>query len=146
MKSRAQLAQRRSRRVWWTTRAAVLCPALTVLLAALMVCLGYAAHGGNGDHAAAMTSVSGMQTPTGNPGEHHALPAAHAGDCPSGGTCCAPAVHDVRVILAAPSHPLPVLLPRMPDLPRQPGTTRFFANAPPAGAAPDLHVLQVQRT
>lgn len=145
--SQAQLAQPRARVPWWTTSPpAALCSALAVLLAALVVCLGYPAHDGDSDSSAAMTSISGVQLPTGNPTGHHGSPAAHSGDCPAGGTCCAPVVHDVPVILAAPSHTSPVLLPRTPDLPLPSGTPAFLAHAPPAGAAPDLHVLQVQRT
>lgn len=136
--SRAQLAQPRTRGPWWTTHTAALCPALAVLLGALVLCLGYATHGSNGDRAAAMTGISGVQVPTGDMTDHHAVPAAHSGD--------RPAVHDVRVILAAPSHHPAVFLPRLPDLPRPVGTPAFLAHAPPTGAGPDLHVLQVQRT
>ncbi|WP_329295805.1 hypothetical protein [Streptomyces pseudovenezuelae] len=90
-----------------------------------------------------MTSSSAAQLPTGDMTDH-AVPAPHSGDCPAGGRCCAPAVHDVRVILTAPSHPPVVLLPRLPDLPRPTGAPAFLAQ--PTGAGPDLHVLQVQRT
>lgn len=144
--SPAQLAQPRARVPWWTTRPAALCSALAVLFAALVVCLGYPAHGGDSDSSAAMTNISGAHLPTGNPTGRHGVPAAHPGDCPAGGTCCAPAAHDVPVILAAPSHTPPVLLPRTPDLPLPSHTPAFLAHAPPAGTAPDLHVLQVQRT
>ncbi|MEJ8671809.1 hypothetical protein WKI71_36165 [Streptomyces sp. MS1.AVA.1] len=75
-----------------------------------------------------MTGISGVQVPTGDMTDHHAVPAAHSGD--------RPAVHDVRVILAAPSHHPAVFLPRLPDLPRPVGTPAFLAHAPPTGQAP----------
>ena len=141
--SPARLAQPRAR---LPRRPAALCSALAVLFAALVVCLGYPAHGGTSDSSAAMTNISGAHLPTGDPTGRHCVPAAHSGDCPTGDTCCAPAVHDVPVIRAAPPYASLVLLPRMPDLPLQSGAPAFLAHAPPTGAAPDLHVLQVQRT
>src|SRR5690606_26033455 len=68
MKSRAPLAQRNNCGAWWTTPPAALGPALALLLAALVMCLGYGAHGGVGGHASpmtAMTSVSSGQAPAG---------------------------------------------------------------------------------
>ncbi|MFE9608015.1 hypothetical protein [Streptomyces sp. NPDC006012] len=151
MGRRAQSARRTTRGQWWTTRAAALCPVLAVLLAALVVCLGSTAHAGSGEHVSAVsgvsgtqmqTGVSGTQMPTGDPTVHHTV----STDCPPGGECCAPAVHEARRILAAPSHPLPVLLPRSPDVQKPPGTATYLAQAPPTATAPDLHVLQVQRS
>lgn len=142
MRSRTQDV---TRGAWRTTRNATLCPALAVLFAALTVCLGFAVHADSGGHVISMSSASAravVDTPAG----HHSVPTAHLGDCPVGDVCCAPAVHGVRGVLAAPLQPQPAILPRMPDLPmRQDGPT-FLAQAPPTGAAPDLHVLQVQRT
>lgn len=142
--------QHTARGAWRTTRIAALCPALVVLLAALVMCLGPATHADSGDHTisatAVMTDVSHEQMRTGNPAEHHAMPVAHPGGCPSGDMCCSPAVHGAAAVLAAPAHPLPVTLPRMPSLPRQQAGPTLLAKPPPAGDAPDLHVLQVQRT
>ncbi|MEU9542736.1 MULTISPECIES: hypothetical protein [Streptomyces] len=142
--------QHTARGAWRTTHIAALCPALAVLLAALVICLGPAAHAASGDRAtsttAAMTGVFHAQMQTGSPAEHHTMPVAHPGGCPAGDVCCSPAVHGAAAVLAAPVHPLPVLLPRMPSLPRREAGPTLLAKPPPADSAPDLHVLQVQRT
>ncbi|QUW83938.1 hypothetical protein SMIR_36205 [Streptomyces mirabilis] len=138
--------QHTARGAWRTTHTAALCPALAVLLAALVICLGPAAHAASGDHVTAMTGVSHAQIQTGSPAEHHVMPAAHPGGCPSGDVCCSPAVHGAAAVLAAPVHSLPVLLPRMPSVPRRQAGPTLLAKPPPASSAPDLHVLQVQRT
>jgi hypothetical protein len=143
--------QHTTRGAWRTTRIAALCPALVVLLAALVMCVGAAAHTDSGAHTTStttvMTGVSHAQMrPGGSPAEHHAMPVAHPGGCPSGDMCCSPAVHGAAAVLAAPAHPLPVVLPRMPSLPRRQAGPTLLAQPPPAGEAPDLHVLQVQRT
>ncbi|MFB7933314.1 hypothetical protein ACFC4C_29835 [Streptomyces sp. NPDC056039] len=131
MTSRTPLTQRRSRGAWWTTWARVLSPALAVLLAALVMCLGYAGHGGvDGGHRAG----------------HHAVAAVHVDDCPTGDACCAQAVHPAAGVLATSVQPMPALLPRMPDPPRRQGGPALFAQPPPVSGAPDLHVLQVLRT
>ncbi|MFF7309310.1 hypothetical protein [Streptomyces sp. NPDC008137] len=132
MTSRTPPAQRRSRGAWWTTCARVLRPALAVLLATVVMCLGHTEHGVGDDSRAG----------------HHAMTtaAAHLDDCPAGESCCASAVHPVAGVLAAPVQPVPALLPRMPDLPRRQGGPAPVAQPPPASGAPDLHVLQVLRT
>ncbi|MFL5994952.1 MAG: hypothetical protein ACJ736_11685 [Streptomyces sp.] len=136
-----------TRRAWRTTRIAAPCPALAVLFVALLVCLGFAAHADSGDHAAAMTSLSARAAvAAGTPAEHGSVPTTHPGGCPAGDACCAPAVHGVGGVLAAPAQPLPAILPRMPHLPTRQDGPAFLAQAPPTGGAPDLHVLQVQRT
>lgn len=139
--------QRRSRGAWWAAQA--LCPALAVLLAAVVMCLGYAEHGGSGDGAvpmAAMTDATGLPMAPGDPAGQHAVPGVHLGDCPAGDECCASAVHAVAGVLAAPVQTMPVLLPRSPDGPRWQDGTALLAQPPPASGAPDLHVLQVLRT
>ncbi|MBB3075426.1 hypothetical protein [Streptomyces violarus] len=128
MTSRTPLMQRRPRGAWRTTWARVLCPALAVLLAAAVMCLGHAEHGAGDDRAG-----------------HH-VTAVHLHDCPTDDACCAPAVHPAAGVLAAPVQPMPALLPRMPDLPRWQGSPALLAQPPPASGAPDLHVLQVLRT
>ncbi|MDO0932909.1 hypothetical protein QQY66_14845 [Streptomyces sp. DG2A-72] len=142
MKSRAQDATRGTR---WTARIAALCPAFAVLLSALVLCLGLVTHGQSAPADASMTTVS--TAATGSPAEQHlAAPAEHASDCPYDDMRCHRAVDAVRAVLAAPAHPLPAILPRSPDLPRPPDTARRIAGPTPACRAPDLHVLQVQRT
>ncbi|MFF3875204.1 hypothetical protein [Streptomyces sp. NPDC001978] len=138
--------QRRRRAAWWTTPVAALCPALALLLAALVMCLGYAAHDSGEQAAAPMTAMSVAQQPTGIPAQHQALPVAHSVDCPSHDMCCGSAIHDIRTVLTAPAQPLPSAnLPRIPSILR-PAPPACSADPPPTGGAPDLHVLQVQRT
>ncbi|WP_086841584.1 hypothetical protein [Streptomyces coeruleofuscus] len=149
MTSRTPPVQRRPRGAWWTTWARALCPALAVLLAAVVMCLEAAEHGDSRDRTAllaTMTDASGLPVPAGHPAEHHANPAVHLGDCPTGDVCCATAVHAAAAVLAAPVQPMPAILPRMPDLPRRQGDPGLLAQPPPATGAPDLHVLQVLRT
>lgn len=134
-----------TRRAWWNTRLAALCPALVVLLAALVVCLGYAAHGDSAP-VASMTTVSTTATPTAAPAGHHLATAAHPADCPPGDVCCGAVGDSARAVLVAPAQLSQAILPRMPDLPRQPDTPTGPPEAAQADHAPDLHVLQVQRT
>ncbi|ALV38605.1 hypothetical protein [Streptomyces sp. CdTB01] len=135
--------QSRTRRAWRTTRLAALCPALAVLLAALVICLGSLAHATSDPAAAPMTTVS---TTTVSPADHHASAVAGSANCPAGDMCCAPAADGVHAVLAAPVQPMPVLLPRMPDIPGPPDSAPLRTEPPPTADAPDLHVLQVQRT
>ncbi|MEV1078036.1 hypothetical protein AB0I98_07230 [Streptomyces sp. NPDC050211] len=142
MKSRAQDATRGTR---WTARIAALCPAAAVLLSVLVLCLGLVTHGLSAPADASTISVSTAATNS-TAGQHLTAPAAHASDCPYGDLCCHRAVDAVRAVLAAPVHPLPAILPRSPDLARSPDTARRIAGPTPACRAPDLHLLQVQRT
>lgn len=144
MGSRRQHTARGTR---WTTRIAALCPALAVLLAALVICLGFLAHGQSDAPAiASTTTMSATAIPTGTPVEHHATTAAHPSGCLPDDVCCSPAADGVRAVPAAPAQPLPAVLPRMPDIPKQLDTPSRFADPAPTCRAPDLHVLQVQRT
>ena len=129
-----------------TTRLVVLGPALAVLLAVLVMGLGYVTHGHGDPTAPSMTTVSAPMLPTDAPDGHHTTAATHPADCPSGDVCCGPAAEGVRAVLAAPTQPLPAVLPRTPGLPRPPDAFLRVAPPPPTGRAPDLHVLQVQRT
>lgn len=139
--------QHTARGLWWTTRIAALCPAVGVLLAALVICLGLVAHGHSALAHASMTTMSAATAvPSSTPAEHHATTAAHPSGCLPGDVCCRPAADDVRAVLATPAHPLPAVLSRMPDITRQPDTSSRFTEAASACRAPDLHVLQVQRT
>jgi hypothetical protein len=135
-----------TRGAWRTTRTAALCAALAVLLAALVACLGFAAHADSSPAAASMTTVSASAIPTAAPADHQAAAVAHPADSPAGDVCCGPAVDGVRAVLVAPAQPPHAILPRTPDLPRQPDTSACFTEPVPTGHAPDLHVLQVQRT
>ncbi|MEV6174100.1 hypothetical protein AB0L99_38535 [Streptomyces sp. NPDC051954] len=136
----------RPRGTRWTTRIAALCPALTVLLAALVICLGPTAHAQSDPATGSMTTVSAAATLTDTPAEHHAPAFAHPADCHPGDACCHRAADGVRAVLATPVQYLPAILPRMPDLPRQPDTSSRTGVPAPTCRAPDLHVLQVQRT
>ena len=131
-----------------TTRATGFCSALAVVLAALVVCLACVAPANGASGTASMTTMSAEAIPEGASTEQHGAPsaAAHSTDCPSGDTCCGSATDGVRAILAAPAQPLPAVLPRMPDLPQQPDAASRSIPPTPTARAPDLHVLQVQRT
>jgi hypothetical protein len=75
--------------------------------------------------------------------------AAPAHDCPSSAPCGAraeqAALHPVRTTLPATVQALSALLPRLPRRPAVEGRFRPAGYPAPRGA-PDLHVLQVQRT
>ncbi|QQM47428.1 hypothetical protein [Streptomyces liliifuscus] len=137
--------QRRHRGAWWTTPVAALCPALAVLLAALVMCLGYAAHNASDQAAAPMATMSATAAQTTPSATHHVKVIAHQADCPAGDVCCDPVAHGVRAVLAAPTQPPPAILPPMPSPPRS-DTPSCSTDLPPTRGAPDLHVLQVQRT
>ncbi|WP_329333901.1 hypothetical protein OG252_04550 [Streptomyces sp. NBC_01352] len=133
-----------TRGAWWTTRIAPLCPALVVLLAALVACLGFAAHADSSQ--AASTTLSASAIPTAAPADHHTPAVAHPADCPAGDMCCRAAVNGMRAVLVAPAQPVHAILPRTPDVPGQPDTSACSTEPIPTGRAPDLHILQVQRT
>ena len=137
--------QHRTRAAWRTTRLAALCPALAVLLTALVICLGPLRHA-TSDSDPAAAPVTTMSATTASPADHPTKEVTHPADCPAGDTCCTPAAHGVRAVLAAPVQHLPVFLPRMPDIPRPPDSAPLHTEPPPTTGAPDLHVLQVQRT
>lgn len=129
-----------------TTRLAVLNPALAVLLAVLVMGFGYVTHGHGDPTATAMTTMSAPTLPMDTSDGHHTTAATHPADCPSGDVCCGSAAEGVRAVLATPTQPLPAVLPRAPGLPRPPDTFSRATPSPPTGRAPDLYVLQVQRT
>ncbi|MFF3942453.1 hypothetical protein [Streptomyces phaeofaciens] len=147
MRSRAPLAQRGDRGAWGSTRTAALLPALAVLLGALLMCLGHGTHGVVALHPAptAVTVSPGQPTADGT-AAHPAGRTVFRGVCPAGGSCCVPAVHAGGAVLAAPVQTAPALLRRVPGPPTPPDTPALPTGRPPPGAAPDLHVLQVQRT
>lgn len=140
--------QHTTRAAWPTTPAARLCSALAVVLAALVVCLACVSPAHSASGTASMTTVSAEALPEGTSAERHGTPsaAAHSADCPSGDVCCGSATDSVRAVLAAPAQPLPAVLPRSPDIPQQPDAASRAIPPAPTARAPDLHVLQVQRT
>lgn len=150
-------AEHTTRAAWSITPIAALCPALLTLLATVVLCLGFVSHGTDGPFGASTTSresttsggsvepVSIDAVPAGFPTGHHGPTGAHPAHCPYGDVCCAPAADRTRAVLAAPVPPLPAVLSRMPVLPA-PGVSSRCAEPAPTGRAPDLHVLQVQRT
>ncbi|WP_051814693.1 hypothetical protein RFN58_35470 [Streptomyces iakyrus] len=138
--------QHTPREAHWTTRIAALGPALAVLLAGLVICLGFVAHSERGPATTSMTSMSATTAPAGTPAGHHATTAAHPSDCPYDDVCCRSATDDVGAVPASTAQLLPAVLPRVPDLPRQPDTPSRPTDPASACRAPDLHVLQVQRT
>ncbi|MER6011939.1 hypothetical protein [Streptomyces bluensis] len=144
-------AEHTTREAWWPTRIAALCPALLVLLATLVMCLGSVSHADSGPAGTTMTSMGPMAPasvdalPGGAFTSHHGTTGAHPAGCPYGDVCCGPAADGVRAVLAAPVQPVPAVLPRVPITPT-PGISSRCAAAAPTGRSPDLHVLQVQRT
>ncbi|MFD4261335.1 hypothetical protein ACFWR9_27820 [Streptomyces sp. NPDC058534] len=149
MKSRAPLAQRSIRGARWTTAPAALGPALALLLAALVMCLGYGAHGAVGGHASPVTAMAGAssaQAPADGSIAYHTTSSVHQNDCPAGEVCCTSAIHLGGTVPVAPVQPAPAVLPRTPRLPEPPAGPPLLASRPLPDEAPDLHVLQVQRT
>ncbi|MFE5022685.1 hypothetical protein ACFRAO_04935 [Streptomyces sp. NPDC056656] len=144
--------QRAGRGAWWATRIAALCPALSVLLAALVMCLGPAVHGTDGMADGSLPTVTSVKA--GSATQHHAQSAhphlvetvARRGDCPAGDRCCDPVSRGVRAVLSAPAQPHSAVLPRMPAAAMPDAPPPSPAGLPPSGTAPDLHVLQIQRT
>ncbi|WP_405655930.1 hypothetical protein OG581_46355 [Streptomyces sp. NBC_01386] len=144
--------QRAGRGAWRATRIAALCPALSVLLAALVMCLGPAAHGTDGTADGSLPTVTSVAA--GSATQHHARSAypatvetvARRGDCPAGDRCCDPASRGVRAVLSAPAQPHPAVLPRMPAAAMPDAPPPSPSGLAPSGTAPDLHVLQIQRT
>lgn len=67
-------------------------------------------------------------------------------DCPTGEMCCAATVHLSQAVLASPGPPVRAVTPRTLWLPGAPGSSATLAPRSFPGEAPDLHVLQVQRT
>jgi hypothetical protein len=143
MESRTRHTARGSR---WTTPTAAFRAALLVLLAVTVMGLAGLSHGHADPATASMTTTSATVLPAGVPHGHPTAAVPHPADCPSGDVCCEPAAESVRAVLAAPVPPLPAVLPRPPDLPRPLAVSSRAAPPVPTDPAPDLHVLQVQRT
>ncbi|MFG3517033.1 hypothetical protein [Streptomyces bobili] len=140
--------QSRRRGAWCGTRIAVLRPALGVLLATLMMCLGSVAHVGT-DRAADAVPVAAsaaVEAGTDQRVGHRAAVVARSDDCPPRDECCGQTDRGVRAVLPASVAPLPAVLPRLPGSPCGSDTGIRALVLPLSGGPPDLHVLQVQRS
>ncbi|MEU0068518.1 hypothetical protein ABZ027_02915 [Streptomyces sp. NPDC006332] len=97
---------------------------------------------GWGSAVAIGTQVSAAQV------AHRVVAAEHPHHCPAGTPCCVrsqhAALHPVRTTLPGTVQALSALLPRLPRLAAPDG--RPSPRPPSSRGAPDLHVLQVQRT
>ncbi|MFD4510290.1 hypothetical protein [Streptomyces sp. NPDC058457] len=133
------------RGAWRTTRPTALSHALAMLLTALVMCLGPAAHAAADLATAAMTTTSASSTTPGHPTEHRAVQVTHPADCPAGDVCCAQDTHGVRAVLPTAAQPAPALLPRISSL-ADSAVLACSLGLTPTRGAPDLHFLQVQRT
>ncbi|WP_217549825.1 hypothetical protein [Streptomyces sp. GbtcB6] len=142
MSSRTQHGRRGA---WRTTRSAALCHALVMLLTALVMCLGPAAHAAADLATAPMTAMPTAGTTPTHPTEHRVVKVTHPGNCPAGDVCCAQDAHGVRAVLPTTTQPAPAVLPRIPSLPG-PAALACSLGLTPTRGAPDLHFLQVQRT
>jgi hypothetical protein len=121
--------QHRHRVAWG--RGAALGPALAVLLATLVVCLGYLPPRDVAERAAApVVTVSVAHERLGSPAEHD--------------KCCGVPTREARAVLPVGAQPLPAVPPRTAVAVRAVAAPHSPA-LPPARGAPDLHVLQVQR-
>lgn len=141
--------QRGNRGAWGATRTvAPLSAALAVLLAALLMCLGHGTPGVVAQHAAPETvaAVSVERPTAAGAAAHDTGRTVFRGICPAGGTCCVPAVHVDGALLAAPVQAAPAVLRRLPGPAAPPDAPALPTGRPPPASAPDLHVLQVQRT
>jgi hypothetical protein len=150
MNSRTQ--HREGRGAGWGTPLAALWAVLGVLLASLAVCPGHPdrADAGPTRPAAPAITASATRAPAdGDATDHRAVAVEHPPNCPSGSPGSArsehAAVHAVRTTLPGTVQALSALLPRLARLPAPDGRP-CPAGFPSARGAPDLHVLQVQRT
>ncbi|MFD0417326.1 hypothetical protein [Streptomyces sp. NPDC127108] len=123
-------------------RCAVLACALASVLAVLCVCFGALAHHEDGDGRAApgVASPAAAPGPAPEPGTGPAL--GH--DCPPSERCAA-VTHHAALTLPAPEPPAPAT-DEHAGQPRHSPTARPAPRGPTRRQAPDLHVLQVQRT
>ncbi|MGW7080317.1 hypothetical protein [Streptomyces sp. NPDC054866] len=115
-------------------RCAVSGVGLAVLLAVLCVCFGSAAHH---DEPGARDVTSSSAAPT-------AGAASLGHSCPPGDRCTS-ATHAAAVALPAPEPAVPTTLGEA-GLPAAPVAVHPVPRTPLHRHAPDLHVLQVQRT
>ncbi|MFD4603249.1 hypothetical protein ACFWPQ_35135 [Streptomyces sp. NPDC058464] len=135
------------RGAWRTTRPAALCHALVMLLTALVMCLGPAAHAATDLATAPTTATSPAPTApaAGHPTDHGTAQATQPGNCPAGDVCCAQDTHGVRAVLPTAAQPVPAVLPHVPSRSGSAVQACSLGLTPTRGA-PDLHFLQVQRT
>ncbi|MGW5861535.1 hypothetical protein ACWFRJ_05085 [Streptomyces sp. NPDC055239] len=115
---------------------------LATLLAVLCVCFGSAAHH---DEPSARAAVSSSAEPMTGAGASASAEEASLGhSCPPGERC-ASATHAAAIALPEPEPSVPTALGEA-GLPATPATARPVPPEPVHRYAPDLHVLQVQRT
>ncbi|MEU9187422.1 hypothetical protein AB0D14_23360 [Streptomyces sp. NPDC048484] len=125
------MSSRTAQRARRVMRDAAPRPALAVLLAVLVACLGYVPpHGRAAPPSVPVLAVSVTHERLGSPAEHD--------------QCCGLPTREARAVLPVGAHPLPAPVPRMPVV-AHPATASRAPVLPPARGAPDLHVLQVQR-
>jgi hypothetical protein len=139
-----------------TTPLAPLWLALTTLLVSLVVCAGHAERVAGPVASEVVTPVGGVEqrhitTADRSPSAHpRPVTVERPRHCPSGTPCGTwsehAAVQTVRTTpLPSTVQALSALLPRLP-LAGVPDGRPVPAGLPPSRGAPDLHVLQVQRT
>ncbi|GAA3132287.1 hypothetical protein ACFQ0X_41915 [Streptomyces rectiviolaceus] len=123
-------------------RCAVLGISLTTLLAVLCVCFGSAAQH---DDTRARDVLSSSAAPMGGAGASASAEEVSLGhSCPPGDQC-ASATHAAAIVLPAPEPSAPTT-PGDAGLPAPPPAAHPVPREPVHRYAPDLHVLQVQRT
>ncbi|MWA08577.1 hypothetical protein [Streptomyces sp. BA2] len=123
-------------------RCAVSGVGLAILLAVLCVCFGSAAHH---DEPGARDVLSFSAAPTAGAGDSALAEEASLGhSCPPGDRC-ASATHAAAVALPAAEPAVPTTLGEA-GLPAPPTAVHPVPRTPVHRHAPDLHVLQVQRT
>ena len=118
---------------------------LATLLAVLCVCFGSAAHHDEPSARGAVPSSVAPMAEAGGPASVTSAGEAELGhSCPPGDRC-ASATHAVAIALPAPEPSVPATLGEA-GLPAAPAAALPVPREPVHRYAPDLHVLQVQRT
>ncbi|NGO12636.1 hypothetical protein G5C60_34760 [Streptomyces sp. HC44] len=121
------------------TGRAALCPALALLLATLVMCLGCGMYDREERAAAPLVAAPDSVASVASMAEERlGSPAGH------NDACSGTPSHEIRAVLPVAALPLPAVLARVPFVPR-PAAASYSPALPAARAAPDLHVLQVQR-
>ncbi|MFE6157845.1 hypothetical protein ACFQ7F_02865 [Streptomyces sp. NPDC056486] len=122
-------------------RCTVFGVSLATLLAVLCVCFGSSAHHDDPSPRAAV-STSAPMAGSGGPASVGEASLGHS--CPPGDRC-ASVTHAAAIALPAPEPSVPTTLGEA-GLPAAPATALPVPREPVHRYAPDLHVLQVQRT
>ncbi|MGI5452583.1 hypothetical protein ACQEWB_05240 [Streptomyces sp. CA-249302] len=138
--------QHTSRDAWWTRCVATLGPALAVLLAVLVICGAHLAHSGGSPASAERDGGSGSASVVAGSAERKVAASLHPADGSSGTVCCGSIGAVVRALPTVPVPHLPTVLPGTADLSRPSTSAPRLTALTWDCRAPDLHVLQVQRT